>query len=108
MTNRRGTDVLIVDDDPSARLALERLLTGEGFAVRSAESARIALDMATNDPPEVIITDLRIVEAHGGSLAVESTLGSGSTFYFEIPVEGAERTSWRVVAPRAESVDAAE
>jgi signal transduction histidine kinase len=28
----------------------------------------------------------RIVEMHGGKLWVESVLGSGSTFYFSIPV----------------------
>ena len=42
-----------------------------------------------------------IVEAHGGCLGVESDVGVGTRFHFEIPMRGPEHTSWRVTAAKA-------
>lgn len=39
-----------------------------------------------------------IVEAHGGTIAVESALGAGSRFRFEIPLGGRESASWVVAS----------
>lgn len=37
-----------------------------------------------------------IVEAHGGTLGVESVVGRGSLFAFDVPLSGASRAAWRV------------
>ncbi len=37
-----------------------------------------------------------IVEAHAGTLTVESTVGMGTTFLIEIPVGGLATTTWRI------------
>lgn len=37
-----------------------------------------------------------IVEAHAGTLTVESTVGVGTTFRVEIPVSGLATTTWRI------------
>ena len=49
--------VLVAEDDPSIRLALEFLLKYEGFQVVFAEDGLKALEVAKNDLPDVILLD---------------------------------------------------
>jgi CheY-like chemotaxis protein len=57
--------VLVVDDEPSIRLALRRFFTREGWAVDEADDGRMAIDTlmpTTGTPPvfDLIICDLRM------------------------------------------------
>ena len=45
----------------------------------------------------------RLVEAHGGNVAAESTQGKGSTFRVLLPVRGPDDT--RTLRPRAEAAE---
>jgi DNA-binding response OmpR family regulator len=57
--------VMVVDDDPPVLAALERLLISWGYrtlAIGSFEEARAAL---TVDPPQVLITDVRLGHYNG-------------------------------------------
>jgi two-component system response regulator MprA len=50
--------VLVVDDEPAVRQALQRALTFEGYEVRLAEDGRGALDLLLTDPFDAILLDV--------------------------------------------------
>jgi len=62
---RGGGSLLVVDDDLPARQTLDALLTGEGYAVRCAANGRMALMFAGEDPPELILLDIRMPDMDG-------------------------------------------
>jgi CheY-like chemotaxis protein len=61
--------VLIVDDEPSIRLALRRFFTREGWDVAEADDGQAALDQLTTDAEadsfDLIICDLRMPGVSG-------------------------------------------
>jgi CheY-like chemotaxis protein len=54
------TDVLVVDDDPDVRAALEQLLTDEGFTVVAASDGAQGLQFADIWPPRVVLLDIHM------------------------------------------------
>ena len=62
---RRGGSLLVVDDDLPARQTLDALLSGEGYEVRCAPNGRMALMFAGEDPPELILLDIRLPDMDG-------------------------------------------
>jgi len=60
--------ILVVDDEASARSGLERLLVQEGFAVKTAADGAIALRVAAEFAPDVVVTDLKMPEMDGMEL----------------------------------------
>jgi NtrC-family two-component system sensor histidine kinase KinB len=50
--------VLVVDDDPGARSALEELLRADGFAISTASSGEAALREINRARPDLVLTDL--------------------------------------------------
>ncbi|WP_437574515.1 sigma-54-dependent transcriptional regulator [Sorangium sp. So ce887] len=65
---RQGSRVLVVDDEASARSGLEKLLRQEGYAVDSAADGVEALEVATERPPDVVVTDLKMPNMDGVTL----------------------------------------
>ena len=57
--------VLIVDDEPSARSGLARLLSLEGYSVDTADGGKSALEHASAHPPDLVVTDLSMPEMSG-------------------------------------------
>jgi len=62
MKKLRNKSVLIVDDDPGMLRALDKVLTGEGADVTSAEWAGDAIEILTarRKKMDLVITDLRM------------------------------------------------
>ncbi len=63
---------LVVDDEPHLRTSLDRLLTGEGFACRSAGNGREALQELEREGAELVVTDIRMPEMDGIQLLAEA------------------------------------
>jgi len=63
--------ILIVDDEPGIREMCVAIGRGLGLACVEAESAEEALPQAENDPPELVLADLRMGEMTGLELLAE-------------------------------------
>lgn len=68
----QGLAVLVIDDDPDICVAMAEVLGGWGCRVRTAESARDALELLSteNFMPDMIIADYRLREGATGSGAI--------------------------------------
>jgi len=58
--------VLILDDDPVARDIFARVLTAEGYDVRSAGTAQEAIDAAVSFAPQALVSDWMLKEELDG------------------------------------------
>ncbi len=62
---RQKGSLLVVDDDLLARQTMEALLTREGYEVRLAPNGEMGLMVAGEDPPELILLDIRLPDTDG-------------------------------------------
>jgi len=113
--NRKGGSVALSCEQPSADvLRIKVTDTGPGIAPEKVDRLFVAFDRLGAEQAGIEGTGLglalskRLVEAMGGTLGVESTVGRGSTFWVdfqiaESPVTRLERTS---ALPDAAQLDA--
>jgi CheY-like chemotaxis protein len=64
----RNVDVLVVDDEADARSVVRRLLEDCGATVRTAASAREAMEQFTRQRPDVLVCDIGMPGEDGYSL----------------------------------------
>ena len=57
--------ILVVDDEPSVRDALDRALRMDGYKVQLAADGRGALDALADQPPDAIVLDVLMPEPNG-------------------------------------------
>ena len=57
--------ILVVDDDPDILQFVEMNLDMEGFDAQTAESGRVALEVARQRPPDLILLDVMMPELDG-------------------------------------------
>lgn len=57
--------VLYIDDEPSNRLLVRRILMAEGFVVDEADSAALGLQKAQANPPDIILMDISMPGVDG-------------------------------------------
>jgi two-component system, OmpR family, KDP operon response regulator KdpE len=60
-----GAQVLVVDDEPHILGALRTTLRGAGYEVTTAATGEDALTAAAAHPPDAVILDLLLPDAHG-------------------------------------------
>lgn len=66
MANEKApSHVLVVDDDRKITGLLQRALTYEGYAVRTANDGKAALAMAAEVPPDLVVLDLMLPSVDG-------------------------------------------
>lgn len=65
----RGLHILVVDDDPSVRLILSKMLQVIGCKVTTAEDGIRGLDRFLHDSYDLVITDMEMPGMDGWSLA---------------------------------------
>jgi len=63
--------ILVVDDEPSARSGLSKLLEQEGYTVDTAADGLLALESVAENAPALIITDLKMPNLDGMGLLVK-------------------------------------
>ena len=68
---RRGTKVLLVDDEPSVQAVLMRRLQAEGYDVVTASDGEEALKKAGLEHPDVILLDIMLPKMSGNAVAAE-------------------------------------
>jgi PAS domain S-box-containing protein len=60
-----GCTLLIVEDEGTLRAAMARYLRGQGYAVDTAESGAVALEMIAERPYDLLLLDLRMAGMSG-------------------------------------------
>jgi len=50
--------ILVIDDEPGVRTALQAILQDEGFAVRTAESGEDGVALANSEPFDAVLLDV--------------------------------------------------
>jgi CheY-like chemotaxis protein len=61
--------VLVVDDDPAVRKSFDRVLTGKGYAVITAESGEEALRKLNEEKYDLVYSDIRMPGMNGLEVA---------------------------------------
>jgi putative two-component system response regulator len=59
-TGASAARILVVDDSPQNRLLLDRLLTGQNYAVHTAADGTSALACVAKEPPDIILLDVQM------------------------------------------------
>ncbi|HSC87159.1 MAG TPA: response regulator [Polyangiaceae bacterium] len=75
--------VLVVDDEAEIRRMLDKLLSGRGYRVLTADAGHMALRMVKEHAPDLIVLDAMLPEVHGFDIARRI---KGSKRYGHIPI----------------------
>lgn len=60
-----GVRILVVDDSPTIRAVLEKMLGQEGYAVQKAVDGESAIELAKTEQPELIFLDIVLPGVNG-------------------------------------------
>jgi DNA-binding response OmpR family regulator len=63
--------ILLIEDDPDVRSAVERVLGTAGYAVQSARDGQSGLELALSQRPELVLVDVGLPDRDGVSVTRE-------------------------------------
>jgi len=63
--SRAAPVILIVDDSAPIRKLVSVMLKGRGWVIHTAENGKVALEMITAEPPDVVLLDVQMPEMDG-------------------------------------------
>lgn len=66
-----GARILVVDDEPALRQAVERNLVGHGFDVRGADTGEAGLELETRFHPDLVLLDMVLPDLAGTDVIVQ-------------------------------------
>jgi two-component system response regulator AtoC len=89
------TKVLVVDDEPALRFAVEEVLTGRGFEVMTVESATKALEHL--DGVDVVVSDYAMPDMDGIQLLERIRTANASMPVVLVTAHGSERLAVRAL-----------
>ena len=84
-----GARILVIDDEPALRQAVERNLAGHGFDVRGAESGGAGLELETRFHPDLVLLDM-VLPDMGGTDVIHQLRERSSIPIVVLSVRGAE------------------
>jgi two-component system KDP operon response regulator KdpE len=91
-----GARILVVDDEPALRRAVERNLAGHGFDVRGAESGEAGLELETRFHPDLVLLDMVLPDISGTDV-IGRLRGRSSVPIIVLSVRGAEADKVRAL-----------
>jgi DNA-binding NtrC family response regulator len=65
LTNAKGSTILIADDEPNIRRVFEAMFVKEGYTVLTAENGKKAIELASANTIDVLISDLIMPDITG-------------------------------------------
>ena len=90
ISERHGARILIADDEPAIRRAVQTNLTRHGFQIGTAETGREALERAVSFRPDLVLLDLGLPDIDGLEV-IRALRERGSTPIVVLSVRGQER-----------------
>lgn len=91
-----GARILVIEDEPAIRLAVERNLTGHGFDVRGIDSAEGGLELETRFHPDLVLLDLVLPDVEGFEV-IQRLRSRSSIPIIVLSVRGAEQDKVRAL-----------
>jgi len=95
-TPGRGARILVIEDEPAIRRAVERNLAGHGFDVRGVESAEAGLELETRFHPDLVLLDLVLPDVDGFEV-IQRLRSRTTTPIIVLSVQGAEQDKVRAL-----------
>lgn len=129
---KSSVSILIVDDEEMMRTLLDRILSREGYKIRSAEDGVVALEVLKAERFDIIISDMKmprmdgfellkivkneypqigviIMTAYGDTYTVKDALLLGADEYITKPFKSyeislvVERAYWRILSASSQA-----